>query len=100
MVWLVQRLATAPWVNARVMTGGSAGYLRLGISGGVIATVTDLYVPGSFHLSQITDQELLIDRLTYFGFVTIAGLGPGDIMASNAANERFVMLLSVPALSM
>jgi voltage-gated potassium channel len=94
-VRLVQRLARAPRVNARVMAGASAGYLLLGISGGVIATATDLYVPGSFHLAQVTDQELLLDRLTYFSFVTIAGLGPGDIVAANAVGERFVMLLSV-----
>ena len=94
-VSLVQRLARAPRVNARVMAGASAGYLLLGISGGVIATVTDLYVPGSFHLGHVADQELLIDRLTYFSFVTIAGLGPGDIVAGNAVGERFVMLLSV-----
>jgi len=94
-VLLVQRLARAPRVNARVMAGASAGYLLLGISGGVIATATDLYVPGSFHLAQVTDQELLLDRLTYFSFVTIAGLGPGDIVAANAVGERFVMLLSV-----
>lgn len=94
-VRLVQRLARAPRVNARVMAGASAGYLLLGISGGVIATATDLYVPGSFHLTQVSDQELLIDRLTYFSFVTISGLGPGDIVAGNAVGERFVMLLSV-----
>jgi hypothetical protein len=61
----------------------------------VIATATDLYLPGSFHLGQVTDQELRLDRLTYFSFVTIAGLGPGDIVAGNALGERFVMLRSV-----
>lgn len=94
-VRLVQRLARAPRVNARVMAGASAGYLLLGITGGVLATTTELFVPGSFRLGSVMDHELLLDRLTYFSFVTIAGLGPGDIVASNAVGERFVMLLSV-----
>lgn len=94
-VRLVQLLARAPRVNARVMAGASAGYLLLGITGGVIATCTELFVPGSFRLDLVVDRELLLDRLTYFSFVTIAGLGPGDIVAANAVGERFVMLLSV-----
>ena len=94
-VRLVQRLARAPRVNARVMAGACAGYLLLGVSGGVIATATEVFVPGSFRLDAVVDHELLLDRLTYFSFVTIASLGPGDIVAGNAVGERFVMLLSV-----
>lgn len=94
-VRLVQRLARAPRVNARVMAGATAGYLLLGITGGVLATATELFVPGSFRLGTVVDHQLLLDRLTYFSFVTIAGLGPGDIVASNAVGERFVILLSV-----
>lgn len=94
-VRLVQMLAVAPRVNARVMAGASAGYLLLGITGGVLATATEGFVPGSFRLDAVVDHELLLDRLTYFSFVTIAGLGPGDIVAGNALGERFVMLLSV-----
>lgn len=94
-VRLVQRLARAPRVNARVMAGSSAGYLLLGITGGVLATATEEFMPGSFRLDAVVDHELLLDRLTYFSFVTIAGLGPGDIVAGNAIGERFVILLSV-----
>lgn len=94
-VRLVRLLARAPRVNERVMAGASAGYLLLGITGGVLATASEVFVPGSFRLDAVVDQELVLDRLTYFSFVTIAGLGPGDIVAGNAVGERFVMLLSV-----
>jgi len=94
-VRLVRLLARAPRVNARVMAGASAGYLLLGITGGVLATASQVFIPGSFRLDAVVDHELLLDRLTYFSFVTIAGLGPGDIVAGNAVGERFVMLLSV-----
>jgi hypothetical protein len=94
-VRLIQQLARAPRVNARVMAGASAGYLLLGVTGGVLATATQVFMPHSFRLDVVADQELLLDRLTYFSFVTIAGLGPGDIVAGNAIGERFVILLSV-----
>lgn len=94
-VRLVRLLARAPRVNARVMAGASAGYLLLGITGGVLATASNVFVPGSFRLDAVVDHELVLDRLTYFSFVTIAGLGPGDIVAGNAVGERFVVLLSV-----
>ena len=38
---------------------------------------------------------MLLDRLTYFSFVTIAGVGYGDVLPANAVGERFVILLSV-----
>lgn len=94
-VRLVQQLAGAPRVNARVMAGASAGYLLLGITGGVLATATQVVIPGSFRLDAVVDHELLLDRLTYFSFITISGLGQGDIVPANAVGERFVMLLSV-----
>ena len=39
--------------------------------------------------------ELLVDRLTYFSFVTLAGLGIGDVVPLNPLGERFVILLSL-----
>lgn len=94
-VRLVQQLARAVRVNALVMAGGAAGYLLLGITGGVLATVTQVAVPGSFRFSHGAAPELLLDRLTYFSFVTLGGLGLGDIVPGNAVGERFVILLSV-----
>jgi len=70
---LVQLLARAPRVNTRVMAGAAAGYLLLGLTGGVLATTTQLFVPGSFRIGSMLDQEQLLDRLTYFSFTTIAG---------------------------
>ncbi len=92
---LVRILARVPRVNAQVMAGAAAGYLHLGITGGVLATATQLLVPGSFSLGSAANHQLLIDRLTYFSFVTIAGVGYGDVLPGNAVGERFVILLSV-----
>ena len=94
-VRLVQLLARVPRVNVLVMAGAAAGYLYLGLTGGLVATAIQLLHPGSFSLGHDASHELLLDRLTYFSFVTIGGLGYGDIVPTNAIGERFVMLLSV-----
>lgn len=92
---LVRLLARVPRVNGLVMAGAAAGYLHLGLTGGVLATATQVLVPGSFSLGAAASNQLLLDRLTYFSFVTIAGVGYGDVLPANAVGERFVILLSV-----
>ena len=37
----------------------------------------------------------MVDRLTYFSFVVLAGLGLGDVIPLNPLGERFVILLSL-----
>jgi len=54
-----------------------------------------VFKPGSFLMDHLVQQQLLLDRLTYFSFVTIAGLGYGDVVPGNAIGERFAILLSV-----
>jgi hypothetical protein len=94
-VRLVRLLARVPRVNVQVMAGAAAGYLLLGLTGGVLATATQVLVPGSFSLGAAASHQFLFDRLTYFSFVTIAGVGYGDVVPANAVGERFVILLSV-----
>ncbi|MGB7565039.1 MAG: hypothetical protein WBM08_09830 [Prochlorococcaceae cyanobacterium] len=81
---LVRLLARVPRVNAQVMAWAAAGYLLLGFTGGVLATATEVFKPGSFLLGHLANQQLLYDRLTFFSFVTITGLGCGDVVPSNA----------------
>ncbi len=94
-VRLVRLLARVPRVNAQGMAGAAAGYRLLGFTGGVLATATEVYRPGSFLMGHLAHQQLLLDRLTYYSFVTIAGLGYGDVVPGNAIGERFAILLSV-----
>lgn len=92
---LVVLLARVPRVNARVMAGAAAGYVYLGLTGGLVASALQVLVPGSFALGAEGRHEFLIDRLTYFSFVVLAGLGMGDVLPQNALGERFVILLSL-----
>jgi hypothetical protein len=92
---LVMVLARVPRVNAEVMAGAAAGYVYLGLTGGLVAAALQVLVPGTFSLGSMGGHELLIDRLTYFSFVVLAGLGMGDVLPHNALGERFVILLSL-----
>lgn len=94
-VRLVLLLARVPKVNGQVMAGAAAGYVLLGLTGGVLATTTQAFRPGSFLLGTGANQEMLLDRLTYFSFVTLAGLGYGDVLPGNPFGERFAILLSI-----
>jgi hypothetical protein len=94
-VRLVMLLARVPRVNGQVMAGAAAGYVLLGLTGGVLATTTQAFRPGSFLLGTSTNHEMLLDRLTYFSFVTLAGLGYGDVLPGNPFGERFAILLSI-----
>lgn len=92
---LVLLLARVPRVNARVMAGAAAGYIYLGLTGGLVAAALQLIIPGTFTLGISRGHELLVDRLTYFSFVVLAGLGLGDVLPHNPLGERFVILLSL-----
>ena len=92
---LVVLLALVPRVNARVMAGAAAGYIYLGLTGGLVASALQLIIPGTFTLGILRGHALLLDRLTYFSFVVLAGLGLGDVLPHNPLGERFVILLSL-----
>jgi hypothetical protein len=92
---LVMVLARVPRVNAEVMAGAAAGYIYLGLTGGLVAAALQVLVPGTFSLGSMGSHELLIDRLTYFSFVVLAGLGLGDVLPHNFLGERFVILLNL-----
>ncbi|MEB3166312.1 MAG: potassium channel family protein [Cyanobacteriota bacterium] len=92
---LVGVLARVPRVNPQVMAGAAAGYVYLGLTGGLIASALQVMVPGTFQLGETATGEMLVDRLTYFSFVVLAGLGLGDVVPHNPLGERFVILLSL-----
>jgi len=92
---LVLLLARVPRVNAQVMAGAAAGYVYLGLTGGLVAAALQVVIPGTFTLGIGVGHALLVDRLTYFSFVVLAGLGLGDVLPGNPLGERFVILLSL-----
>lgn len=94
-VRLVRMLARVPRVNVQVLAGAAAGYVHLGLTGGVLATLIQLVQPGSFTLGSAARHSDMLDRLLYFSFVTVAGLGYGDVLPADPVGERFTIVLSL-----
>ncbi|MCP9885300.1 two pore domain potassium channel family protein [Synechococcus sp. ATX 2A4] len=88
-------LARVPRVNLKVLAGAAAGYVHLGLTGGILATAIQVIHPGSFNLGVEAHNDFLLDRLTYFSFVTLGGLGYGDVLPGNPLGERLAILLSL-----
>lgn len=92
---LIRLLAQVPRVNAQVMAGAAAGYVLLGLTGGMIATAIQMITPHAFNLGSTADHQIILDRLTYYSFITIGGLGYGDIVPTNALGERFAIIMGL-----
>ena len=94
-VRLVQMLARVPRVNLQVLAGAAGGYVHLGLTGGVIATMMQHHNPATFNLGHVMDHEGMLERLVYFSYITVSTLGYGDVLPTNLYGERFVVLLSL-----
>ncbi len=96
-VAIVLMLAKVGRVNEPVLCLGAAGYIHLGLTGGQLATALEVLQPGTFSLGLMLPGEELVERLSYFSFVTLGTQGYGDVLPSTATAESFVVLLSVSA---
>ena len=92
---IVQVLANLQRVTVRSLCLGAAGYVHLGLTAGLVATVLQLVDPDSFNLGQMALREELLARLSYFAFVTLGSLGYGDVIPASPIGEAFVVLLSL-----
>lgn len=91
----ILRLAKESPDEGDLVAGGLAGYLMLGIQGGLLLTVIDGLLPGSFRdtatgalvqspsigkaLVAIPNWDENVQRITYFAFVSLTTVGYGDI---------------------
>lgn len=96
-VGIVLMLGKVGRVNEPVLCLGAAGYIHLGLTGGQLATALEVLQPGTFSLGLMLPGEELVERLSYFSFVTLGTQGYGDVLPSTATAESFVVLLSVSA---
>ncbi|MCX5949074.1 MAG: potassium channel family protein [Cyanobacteria bacterium] len=108
---LLQALARERTVEGRVLAGATAGYLLLGIAGGLVLTVLASLIPGSFRdsvsgeglimpaLGSVAQAGPLWDhgfqRLNYFAFVTLSTVGYGDVIPTAPVVQVVCIALSV-----
>ena len=111
MLRLLRVLGAEKSIDLRTLCGATAGYLLLGISGGLLLTVLDSVLPGGFR-DNLTGQVLSMPpvsligsdridwdvdygRLNYFAFVSLTTLGYGDITPVLPPTRLACLLLSV-----
>ena len=94
-VRIIHVLSNSRQVNPRTLSLAAAGYVHLGLTGGWLATTLQLLDPASFRVGALQQGEQLLERLTYYAFITIGTLGYGDVLPGNARGERFAVLLSL-----
>lgn len=108
---LVGVLARERRIDGRTLCGATAGYLLLGISGGLLLTVLDSVVPGGFYdnftrealtmpamvkaSGERISWDLNYGRLNYFAFVSLTTLGYGDITPVVPLTRLACLALSV-----
>ena len=114
--WSLQRLmlllGREENVSREVIGGAVAGYLLLGISGGLLLTALETVQPGSFqnlvhhgkhiktHLFASEEMSRLIwdldfSRINYFAFVALTTTGFGDIVPVTPTAEMASVCLSI-----
>lgn len=92
---LMRRLARDAPSEGDLLAGALAGYLLLGIHGGLVLTVIDSVLPGSFRdtatgalvqlpplgsaLEATSAWDVNVHRIMYFAFVSLTTVGYGDI---------------------
>lgn len=92
---IIQVLANCERVSVRTLCLGAAGYVHLGLTAGLLATVLQLVDSDSFNLGTNSLHEELMARLSYFAFVTLGSLGYGDVVPASPIGESFAVLLSI-----
>lgn len=109
---LVRLLGREQTIGSEVIAGAVAGYLLLGICGGLLFTVLETLQPGSFqnlvhegrhlrgHLFVNPDLNRLIwdldySRINYFAFVALTTTGFGDIVPVTPPAEMATISLSI-----
>jgi hypothetical protein len=100
-------------ITGSVLAGAVAGYLMLGITGGLILSVLETLLPGSFvdlvstrpdsvvrshaMTEMVSGQawDLDFSRLNYFAFVSITTVGYGDIVPVRRLAQMACISLSI-----
>lgn len=111
LVRLVRALGQEPRVTRPVVSGALAGYLLLGLSGGLVLSVLETIEPGSFVANTGSEPKALVRpvasssggrswqldfaRLNYFAFVSLSTTGYGDIIPARPPARMASVVLGV-----
>jgi voltage-gated potassium channel len=94
---LVYFLGLEKRVNADVLQGAIAGYLMLGLIAGMIYSVMEYLVPGSFLHANLHSDAANVDfaSLNYYAFSCLSTVGFGDIIVTNHPAEMLSVVVAL-----
>jgi hypothetical protein len=101
---LVRCLALERNVTGSVLRGALAGYLMLGLAGGLLCVALETLAPGSFTGVALAEAgeptsapvwQLNFIRLQYYAFITLTTTGYGDVTAATAQAQMLSVALAV-----
>jgi voltage-gated potassium channel len=96
---LIREMATAKVVTANVIMASISGYLLLGIIYSVFVGAIFQLDPGAFNINMDTtgekDATSHLSESLYYGFVTLATLGYGDIVPLKPYTRSLATLITV-----
>ncbi|MCX5932669.1 MAG: potassium channel family protein [Cyanobacteria bacterium] len=101
---LIRSLALERAVNPAVLLGALAGYLMLGLAGGLIGAALETLVPGSFSNVAFSQQGLSMAeavwrlnfiQINYFSFVSLTTVGYGDIIPLTPPAQMLSVAISI-----
>jgi voltage-gated potassium channel len=103
-VRLMRCLALEQTVNGSVLRGALAGYLMLGLTGGLLCAALETLAPGSFEgvslqrpgiIQAAPDWHLNFVRLLYYAFITLTTTGFGDVTARSPQAEMLSVAIAI-----
>ena len=89
---LVRILIKSKKISLNVLYGAMVGYMLIGIIGGQLCSMLDIYLPNSFNA---VGKEISPYGYIYFSFVTLTTLGYGDITPHNEPARAIAILISI-----
>jgi voltage-gated potassium channel len=96
---LIREMATAKVVTANVIMASISGYLLLGIIYSVLIVAILQRDPGAFNITTegngIHNPATNFSKSMYFGFVTLATLGYGDILPLKPYTRSLATLICI-----
>ncbi|MCX6306568.1 MAG: ion channel [Bacteroidetes bacterium] len=97
--FLLKQIATARVVNAEIILGSIIGYLLLGIIYSIFLTVIMEKDPAAFNIVQpgipAPDDQFNVSTPLYFGYVTLATVGYGDIVPLKPYTRSFATWIAI-----
>ncbi|MFT5166993.1 MAG: voltage-gated potassium channel [Saprospiraceae bacterium] len=88
---LFRNFVDAKEMNLRVVFGAMAGYLLIGIIGGVLFEMLDFFYAGSVNVAEGSGGY----DFYYYSFISVVTVGFGDITPVSAAAKSLTIFLSV-----